>query len=85
MLTGTAVFGQEIVAPKRPAVLDEPPEKPVEFICPMDADVRQKGPGKCPRCGMKLVAGLPDAVEYHLDIVAAPKRIQAGKPVKLTF
>lgn len=85
LATGTAAFAQQIVAPKSPAVLNEPPEKPVEFICPMDADVRQKGPGKCPRCGMKLVAGLPDAVEYHLDIVSAPKRIQAGKPVKLTF
>jgi len=28
---------------------------PVEFICPMDAEVRSQTPGKCPRCGMALV------------------------------
>ena len=27
----------------------------IEHVCPMHADVRQKGPGKCPRCGMSLV------------------------------
>ncbi len=36
----------------------------VDFVCPMDRDVRQSAPGKCPRCGMKLVAGLPDPEEY---------------------
>jgi hypothetical protein len=28
----------------------------VEYECPMHPDVRQAQPGKCPRCGMKLVA-----------------------------
>jgi YHS domain-containing protein len=26
-----------------------------EYTCPMHPDVRQKGPGKCPKCGMDLV------------------------------
>ena len=26
------------------------------YICPMHADVCQPNPGKCPRCGMALVA-----------------------------
>jgi hypothetical protein len=26
------------------------------YICPMHADVRQPGPGKCPKCGMELLA-----------------------------
>ena len=39
-------------------------EVPVDFICPMDPDVRSKGPGKCPRCGMRLEAGLPEPIEY---------------------
>src|SRR6185369_14562645 len=33
-------------------------EERVEFVCPMDRDVRTLAPGKCPKCGMKLVAGL---------------------------
>ncbi|MEO8126313.1 MAG: heavy metal-binding domain-containing protein [Bryobacteraceae bacterium] len=43
-------------------------EERVEFICPMDRDVRAQGPGKCPKCGMKLVAGLPDPHEYPVDL-----------------
>jgi hypothetical protein len=43
-------------------------EERVEFVCPMDRDVRALAPGKCPKCGMKLVAGLPDPVEYPVDL-----------------
>ncbi len=25
------------------------------FTCPMHPEVQQSGPGKCPKCGMKLV------------------------------
>jgi hypothetical protein len=25
------------------------------YTCPMHADVREKKPGKCPKCGMELV------------------------------
>jgi hypothetical protein len=59
-----------------------------DFICPMDPDVHAKGPGKCPRCGMKLEARIISPVEYpttftfqapHLSIeVKDPK---TGKPV----
>ncbi|MGE0883762.1 MAG: heavy metal translocating P-type ATPase [Blastocatellales bacterium] len=34
--------------PKAPAPTD------VEYICPMDPEVRQIGPGACPKCGMAL-------------------------------
>lgn len=26
----------------------------VEYICPMDPEIRQRGPGNCPKCGMAL-------------------------------
>ncbi len=39
-----------------------------EFVCPMDKDVRSKVPGQCPRCGMKLVAGVPDAREFRVSM-----------------
>src|SRR4029077_10865717 len=42
-------------------------------------------PGKCARCGMALVAGLPDPVEYHLDLRVAPSPIRPGQPANLTF
>jgi len=55
------------------------------YICPMDPDVRSSNPGKCARCGMSLVAGLPDPVEYHLHLDVTPKPVKPGQPANLTF
>jgi hypothetical protein len=55
------------------------------FVCPMDPEVRSAAPGKCPRCGMKLVAGIPTRVEYALDFRAEPRQIPAGREVTLEF
>jgi hypothetical protein len=55
------------------------------YICPMDPDVRSNSPGKCARCGMALVAGLPDPVEYHLHLDVTPRPVKPGQPAKLTF
>jgi Cu+-exporting ATPase len=38
-------------APKAPP---QPAEKGRIYICPMDPEVRQEGPGACPKCGMAL-------------------------------
>ncbi|MGD0907886.1 MAG: heavy metal translocating P-type ATPase [Candidatus Acidiferrales bacterium] len=50
-----------------------------EYTCPMDPEVRQQGPGECPKCGMDLeavVPGLaPTRIEYtcpmHPEVVSA--------------
>ena len=34
---------------------------------------------------MKLVAGLPDAIEFRVELKSVPRRIAAGKPVRLDF
>ncbi|HEX4807481.1 MAG TPA: heavy metal translocating P-type ATPase [Bryobacteraceae bacterium] len=54
-----------------------PPEDSAEYVCPMDPEIHQLGPGVCPKCGMALepasVAHLPVRVEYtcpmHPEIV----------------
>ncbi len=51
----------------------------------MDKDIRSKTPGKCPRCGMPLEAGIREPVEYRLKLRASPAAIPAGKPVDLQF
>ncbi|MEY2929635.1 MAG: hypothetical protein RL033_384, partial [Pseudomonadota bacterium] len=33
------------------------------YVCPMDPEVRQLGPGSCPKCGMALEPELPSALE----------------------
>ena len=61
----------------------EAQESPVDFLCPMDPDVHSKTPGKCPRCGMKLEAGLPEPVEYPMQLAMQPKAPMAGQAAVL--
>ena len=69
----------------KPPVIVEDPEPPVDFVCPMDPDVHSPTPGKCPRCGMTLVPGIPDPIEYDLHLRTKPAAPAAGKPVVLEF
>ena len=55
------------------------------FSCPMDPDVRSNQPGVCKRCGMKMVSGIPDPVEYHLDLTTTPRILKVGQPVRMQF
>jgi len=58
---------------------------PLDYVCPMDPDVRSATPGKCPRCGMTLRLGIPDEIEYPLDLTLAPRVPKAGQPLDFTF
>ena len=60
-------------------------QQAIEFICPMDRDVRSANPGKCPRCGMTLVANLPEPIEYPVDLRVKPPQIPSGQPITLEF
>ena len=55
------------------------------YVCPMDPDVRSSKEGVCSRCGMKLVAGLPDPVEYPLDLTITPHKLMPGQKATLDF
>ncbi len=55
------------------------------FVCPMDPDVRAKTAGVCPRCGMKLVLGLPVSAEYPVLLSTKPNAVDSGAPVRLSF
>jgi Heavy metal binding domain len=61
------------------------PDDEIEYVCPMDKDVRSKTPGRCLRCGMQLKAGTPDPVEYPLEVTAKPAALKAGVSSNLTF
>ncbi|MBZ5608615.1 MAG: hypothetical protein LAP38_10170 [Acidobacteriia bacterium] len=61
------------------------PTGPLDYVCPMDKDVRSDKPGFCSRCGMKLVLGVPDEVEYPMDLHFKPATFRAGEKVQLHF
>ncbi len=71
--------------PKADQAKSEPGEKPVEFVCPMDPDVRAKGPAKCPRCGMALVPGIPDFIEYPVKLEVKPRPVKPEAKAQLLF
>jgi hypothetical protein len=81
-LLSQEVQPQGPIAITTPAAADE---KPVEWVCPMDRDVRMKGPGKCPRCGMTLVPGIPDFVEYIEKVRTTPRMIRPDAETAMTF
>ncbi len=69
-----------------------------DYVCPMDPEVRQKGPGPCPKCGMALepeiIAAPATKTEYvcpmHPEIVraepgACPKCGMALEPRTVTL
>ncbi len=60
-------------------------ETQIQFVCPMDPEVRSAEPGKCPKCGMKLEPGIREQVEYPLHLRVTPKQIPAGRNLELAF
>jgi hypothetical protein len=57
----------------------------LDYVCPMDPDVRSDKPGKCPRCGMTLKLGIADQSEFPLELTATPANIRPGEKVVLKF
>jgi hypothetical protein len=85
ILFTSLLCAQETAPLKFPLPAPDAPEPPVEFVCPMDPDVRAKGPGKCPRCGMALVAGIPDQAEYPVELKMTPRALKPGQKMELAF
>jgi hypothetical protein len=55
------------------------------YQCPMDPDVRSNKEGVCSRCGMKLRAGIPEPVEFPLDLKLTPRVLRPGEKTQLEF
>ena len=50
-------------------------EQGVEYICPMDPEVSQMGPGSCPRCGMALEPATVTADESNPELDDMTRRL----------
>jgi hypothetical protein len=55
------------------------------YYCPMDPDVRSVRPGRCSRCGMTLVEGAPDLLEFPLQLHTQPTVPAVAAPTRLMF
>jgi len=51
----------------------------------MDPDVRSNIEGVCPRCGMKLRSGIPESIEFPMDLKLTPSAVKVGEKVQLEF
>jgi hypothetical protein len=80
LLVSALVIAQTVTPP-----IPGAPPPPLDYVCPMDPDVRSAVPGKCPRCGMTLVLGIPDPVEYPLELTLTPRAPRPRERVDLTF
>jgi hypothetical protein len=63
----------------------DPVNVPLDYVCPMDPDIRSATAGNCSRCGMKLVLGIPDPEEYPVDLEVAPSTFRPNENVQLVF
>lgn len=55
------------------------------YQCPMDPDVRSNKEGFCSRCGMKLRAGIPEPIEFPVDLKLTPRAVRPGQKTELEF
>jgi hypothetical protein len=83
LITAMLLLFQQTATNPKPPVTSE--DDDVEYVCPMDKDVRSKTPGKCPICGMTLVLGVPDAHEYPIHITTKPAVVKPGVDTLLNF
>jgi hypothetical protein len=85
-----AAFAQQTGDPSSPVALSGASQQKsatdTVYVCPMDPDVRSTSPGVCPRCGMTLVAGIPDyASEYRMEVTVTPPAPKPGEKATLRF
>lgn len=84
LLASRLAFSQDAkVAPS--SVLPVTAPDPEDYVCPMDPDVRSSKPGVCPRCGMKLVLGIPEPVEFPVHLELNPRILRPGEKVEIAF
>ena len=69
---GASVHAQEALGTEAPATAG------IEYTCPMDPEVRQIGPGACPKCGMALEPATfaPPAVKVEYTCPMHPEIVR---------
>jgi len=61
--TKFAADPERYLSPEQGSAEEDPNAASTWYICPMDPEVRQLGPGTCPKCGMALEPEMPSLEE----------------------
>jgi hypothetical protein len=56
-----------------------------DYVCPLDPDVREAAPGKCPRCGAELLFRVLAPVAYPMKLALTPRTPRPGDRVEMAF
>ena len=80
-----AVKGPLVPQPVLEAGSSAPLSQDVVYSCPMDPEIRSNSAGVCRRCGMALVAGVPEPVEFNVDVTTIPPAPEPGHRAVLQF
>ncbi|HEX4274472.1 MAG TPA: heavy metal-binding domain-containing protein [Bryobacteraceae bacterium] len=80
-----AVFAAALFALNMTGQNGTVPQGDVVYQCPMDPDVRSNKEGVCSRCGMKLRSGIPEPIEFPVDLKVAPRAPRPGAKTELEF
>lgn len=56
-----------------------------DWVCPMDPDYRSDKPGICPKCGMRLILGVPVRIEFNMQVSHSPALLKPGEIATLEF
>ena len=74
-----------VYPPSAATTNDTQDDEGVEWMCPMHKDVREKGPGECPICHMKLIPDISDEREYNVDLTTVPRVLKPNENIQLRF
>ena len=83
---GMPTLGPPVVSSSAPAPAPDPLATITGWFCPMHPAHTASEAGKCPICGMALIAGDPyDTADYALDFATSPVAVASGTPFTMSF
>ncbi len=87
-LTAGALAGPSIfkASAQDVALLKDPPDEEIAWVCPMHASYTSTSSGTCQICGMPLVQTRPyDTRDYRLEFRTEPAQVRPGEKAALFF
>lgn len=69
--------GMQILSVNKAYSLEENTDK-IKYICPMHPEIRQDGPGRCPKCGMNLIQEVQKGSDNNTPLQSIDPRLKTS-------